>query len=104
MYSKVDKLINAVEIKKFIDEKQKRYPNQYIKTVVYDDAEHVLLFLKHPDDYTKNINNHLIFSKIDMPTIFNGLNIETNKMLITIMKMIKVFLHDNRNKKVLPFR
>ena len=24
-------------------------------------------------------------------------------MLITIMKMINVFLHDNRNKKVLPF-
>ena len=92
MYSKVDKLINAVEIKKFIDEKQKRYPNQYIKTVVYDDAEHVLLFLKHPDDYTKNINNHLIFSKIDMPTIFNGLNIETNK--------INVQLDENKPKLI----
>ena len=92
MYSKVDKLINAVEIKKFIDEKQKRYPNQYIKTVVYDDAEHVLLYLKHPEDYIKNINNHLIFCKIDMPTILNGLNIDKNK--------INVQLDENKPKLI----
>jgi hypothetical protein len=76
MYSKKDKLISPVEIKKFIDEKMKLHPNQYIKSIVYDDGEHVLLYLKHPEDYVRNINEHLGLCKIEMGTILNSLNID----------------------------
>ena len=80
MYSKVDKLISPLEIQKFIDEKKRRNPNQYIKTVVYDDAEHVLLYAKYPEDYVKHINEHLKLCRIDLPTVLNRLNIDKDKI------------------------
>ena len=80
LYSKIDKLVSPIEIAKFIDGKKKRNPNQYIKTVVYDDAEHVLLYAKHPEDYAKHINEHIKLCQIDMPTILNNLNLDKDKL------------------------
>jgi hypothetical protein len=38
----------------------------YLKTVVYNDAEHVLLYAKHPEDYVKHIIEHINYCKLDL--------------------------------------
>jgi hypothetical protein len=66
LYSTEDKLICPEKIAKFFETRKKIYPDMYLKTVVYNDAEHVLLYAKHPEDYLKHIVEHLKYCKLDM--------------------------------------
>jgi hypothetical protein len=63
LYSRADKLISHHDITKKYDERLqilKNYNiNSYIKSVIYDDADHVLIYAKHTDNYLKQIKQHL---------------------------------------------
>lgn len=60
LYSKTDKLINPIDISARIEERKNKLLDQsYLKTVLYDEADHVLLYAKYPDDYLKHIKQHL---------------------------------------------
>jgi hypothetical protein len=65
-YSTEDKLISPEKIAKFFETRKKLYPDMHLKTVVYNDAEHVLLYAKHPEDYLKHILDHLNYCRLDM--------------------------------------
>jgi hypothetical protein len=71
MYSKADKLISAREITKYIDDKRKLFPNLYIKSVVYEDADHVLIYAKYPEDYLKNIIEHISACNLSVKKILS---------------------------------
>ncbi|CAF0994606.1 unnamed protein product [Brachionus calyciflorus] len=73
MYSTIDKLIPGENIKENIEMRKKNHPNLYVKEVVYDDAEHVLLYQKHPQDYLKHIYEHLKLCKVDIESVM-GIN------------------------------
>ena len=59
LYSKADKLVDVNNIEKFVSDRKKLLPNLKIKSVVYEDAEHVMIYQKYPDDYLKHIKQHL---------------------------------------------
>jgi len=59
VYSKADCLISPGEIEKMIDERRQLYPRDYIKSGVFEDAEHVLIFRKYPERYVELIKEHL---------------------------------------------
>lgn len=74
MYSKGDKILDPVDMYNFTIAKKRLLPNLYIKSAVFEDAEHVLIYLKYPEDYTKNIVEHLKVCKIDIPSFIQKLN------------------------------
>jgi len=80
MYSKADKLISYREITNFVEEKQKLFPNLYVKSVVYEDADHVLIYAKYPNDYLKNIVEHLSICNLDIKKILTENNLLTPKI------------------------
>ena len=80
MYSKIDKLISSTEIARFIAKKRQLFPSQYIKSVVYEDAEHVLLYAKYPDDYLKNIIEHIGVCNLDLKQILNKSNLYSEQI------------------------
>ncbi len=59
IYSKNDKLIAPENISKFIKEKKQLYPNSYLKSIVYDDPEHCMIYLKYPNEYECLIKEHI---------------------------------------------
>lgn len=75
MYSKGDKLISAKSIAKMIRIRRKAYPNIYIKEVVFEDADHVLLYPKYPEEYVKHIHDHLNYCKLDLKSVLKEANI-----------------------------
>lgn len=66
IYSRADKLICAKKISAFCDEKKKLYPNMYFKSVVYDDAEHVKIYMQYPEEYLQLIKEHLKVSNTEI--------------------------------------
>ena len=68
LYSTQDKLICPEKIANFFQKRKELYPDMYLKTVVYNDADHVLLYAKHPEDYLKHIIEHVNYCKLDMKT------------------------------------
>ena len=71
MYSKADKLISAENISKFIEDKKKLFPGAYSKSVVYEEAAHTQIYRMYPEDYLKNVREHLIVCKCDLESILN---------------------------------
>lgn len=67
LYSNRDRLIPPENIQRVIEKRQSK--GIAIDSVVYDDCEHVMIYLKHPDDYVKRINEHLFRSKMDLNTV-----------------------------------
>ena len=80
LYSKADKLISSVEISKFIEQKRHLFPNVYIKSVVYDDADHVLLYAKYPQDYLKNIIEHIHVCNLDVKKVLTEKNVYSKEI------------------------
>jgi hypothetical protein len=66
IYSKGDKLIDPKQIANWIEVKRKAFPDMYIKTSVFDDAEHVLIFKRYPDQYVELIKEHLRVCEADL--------------------------------------
>ncbi len=66
IYSKIDSLISPDEIQKMIDERKQMYPGDYIKTSVFEDAQHVLIFKQYPEKYTELIKEHLAVCKLEI--------------------------------------
>jgi hypothetical protein len=66
IYSKADKLISAESIEQMANARMKLYPNLYVKKVVYEDAEHVLIYVKHMDEYLNHVKEHLKLCKLDI--------------------------------------
>lgn len=66
MYTRSDKIISANKIAEFIEEKEELFPNMYSKSVVYEDGEHAMIMVKHPDDYLKQIVQHLKVCNCDL--------------------------------------
>ena len=60
LYSKSDAVIDPNEIEKFIQQRRKKMPTLSIKTAVYEDAEHVMIYQKYPAEYLTQIREHLI--------------------------------------------
>ena len=80
MYSKADKLISPHEITKNIEEKRKLYPNVYVKSVIFEDADHVLIYAKYPNDYIKNVLEHISVCNLDIKKILTENNLFTPKI------------------------
>jgi hypothetical protein len=74
LYSKKDKLIAWDRIAKFIDEKKQLFPSMPLKSVLYDDADHVLIYAKHPEDYLKHIREHIYTCKLNIDFALNSQN------------------------------
>jgi hypothetical protein len=74
LYSKGDRILDPNDMHNFTLAKKRILPNLYIKSVVYEDADHVLIYLKYPEDYTNNIIEHLKVCEIDIPSIIQKLN------------------------------
>lgn len=70
-YSTRDKLISAERIKELIE--RRRSKGALIDSVVYDDCEHVMLYVKHPEDYSKHMYEHLVKSKVDMKDVLGDI-------------------------------
>lgn len=66
VYSKIDKLVAFYNIEQFIKERKSKLPNLYIKSVSFDDAEHVMIYQKYPIDYLKLIKQHLSVCNLDL--------------------------------------
>lgn len=77
MFSKADKLISAANIAKHIEEKRKRFPNIYLKSEVYEDAEHTMIYLKYPESYLANIREHLGVCKLNMEIMLKEADLNT---------------------------
>jgi hypothetical protein len=75
MYSKADKLLSSVNMQHQIEQRKLKQPNLYLKSVVYEDAEHVMIFLKYPERYLELVNEHLKLCKVDMNTILSELGV-----------------------------
>lgn len=59
LYSKNDHLVSYKSTQKFIEERKKFAPNLKIDTVVFEDSEHCMHYLKHKDVYLNKIKEHL---------------------------------------------
>ena len=66
IYSKADKLISATNIAKHIAEKRVRFPNAYLKSHVYEDAEHTMIYMKYPESYLSHIKEHLNVCQLNL--------------------------------------
>ena len=66
LLTRADKLIPIEEMLRFYETRRSLYPTQTVKTVVYDDGEHVKLFAKHTDDYLRHVHEHLVTCGIDI--------------------------------------
>jgi hypothetical protein len=64
IFSKADKLISAESIDQMANARMKLYPNLYVKKVIYEDAEHVLIYVKHTEEYLKHVKEHLELCKL----------------------------------------
>lgn len=69
LYSKVDKLLAAEEIEENLKKRKSLYPNLMIKSKMYPDAEHVMIYQKYPEDYLKHVKEHIEFCKLDLATV-----------------------------------
>lgn len=65
LYSKADKLVADGNIENFIGDRRKKCPKLFIRTVVYEDADHVMIYQKYPLDYLKHIKQHLSDCNLD---------------------------------------
>ena len=79
IYSLADILVDPANIANFILKKKKLFPQLYVKSIVYDGAEHVSIFQKYPEDYLKHVTEHLEYCKVDIKSILN--EIQKNKNL-----------------------
>ena len=69
LYSKIDIWIYYQNITKFIETKKQMFPDIHIKSVFYEDVEHVLIYPKYPEDYVKHIDEFLGKCQIDIKTV-----------------------------------
>lgn len=69
IYSKGDKLIDPAQIAKLCALKRETFPDMYIKQAVFEDAEHVLIYKKYPEQYVELIKEHLKVCDLDMTKI-----------------------------------
>jgi hypothetical protein len=74
MYSEADKLIDPKSVDEMAERRKRLHTELYLKTVVYKDADHVLIYNKYPHEYVKHIKEHLEMSKLDTKTIFEQIN------------------------------
>lgn len=79
LYSTIDSLVDFRNIAKYAEDKKKLFPNLHVKTVVYNDADHVSLYAKHPKDYIKQITNHLATCKLNLNSILDDSEIKLLK-------------------------
>lgn len=88
LYSKADKLIGSDKISEFVQEKKRLFPNTPIKSVVYEDAGHIMIYKKYPIDYLKHIKEHLQLCNCDLQCVLdrkpskNNNKIESNRLNI----------------------
>jgi hypothetical protein len=71
-YSTVDKLISAKDIRNNIEERRKLHPNLKLTIVEYNDADHVLLYAKHPEHYIKTLYKHLKYCQVDVDSLLKN--------------------------------
>lgn len=69
IYSTGDKLIDPAQIAKLCALKRETFPGMYIKQAVFEDAEHVLIYKKYPEQYVELIKEHLKVCDLDMTKI-----------------------------------
>jgi hypothetical protein len=74
MYSEADKLIDPKSIKEMIIKRKQLHKDLYLKTVVFKDADHVLIYKKYPDDYLKHITEHLKMCNLDQNTVLEKMS------------------------------
>ena len=71
LYSKTDKIIGSDNISEFIKGKKGLFPMTPIRSVLYEDAEHTMIYKKYPDDYLKHIKEHLRLCNCDSEHLSN---------------------------------
>jgi hypothetical protein len=71
LYSIADRVVDPKNIVKHFDSRKKLYPDLYLKTVIYDDADHTLLYPNHTEDYVKHVVEHLKYCKLDLKTVLD---------------------------------
>ena len=77
-YSTIDKLISGKNIAEQCRQKKLLHPNLYLKAIEYTDAEHVLIYAKHPDEYLKYVSDHLRMCRLDIKTVLNDSNVDVD--------------------------
>ena len=68
LYSTKDRIIDPNNIAKYFENRKKLFPELYLKTVVYNDGDHTLLYPNHQEDYVKHVVDHLKYCKLDLKT------------------------------------
>jgi hypothetical protein len=72
LYTKKDKLILYKNIEdNYIKYRREKYPHLPLETFVFEDADHVSLYLKYPDVYLEQIKKHLSRCHFDLKEILN---------------------------------
>lgn len=72
LYSTGDKLISDKSIKELIEKRKAKYPQLYVKEVLYTDSEHVLIYQKHPQEYYDYIIDHLKFCNLGIDKLLTN--------------------------------
>jgi hypothetical protein len=71
IYSKSDLLIYHENIARFMARRRALLPDLYQKSVVYETGDHVMLYMKYPEEYVRHVSDHLRLCKLDMRSILS---------------------------------
>jgi pimeloyl-ACP methyl ester carboxylesterase len=77
MYTRRDTLLCPDSMSRFVE--KRKSGGFHIEPVVYDDCDHVSIYLKHPEDYFNRIRKHLLFSKMDLKTLLQDTDLNSIK-------------------------